>query len=343
VGITGPVTASYSYNGVGLRVSKAVGGTTTRFTWDVLGLPVVLSDGNEYVWGAGLIGQVTTGATATYAHADGLGSVRVLTDATGTVVGTKQYDAFGGARSTTGITLPFGYTGEQEDAESGLVYLQARYLDPSSGRFLTRDPLPGAAAAPYSQHAYAYTANSPIAWSDPLGLCRIYVGYRWIVLDGIGPFVHLAIATRQGDGPPGYNDGDTNFFEGHPERDSIADPGRLIGHGLLDQPRFPGEFEDWEQVCDDGKSSCDEANSTLDYIASATNSRDIPYSYLPGVLPSGGDLFSLLRARNSNSLVYTMLISLNIRYSDPIQIFRTYLRAPGWGRLTPQVARGYYP
>jgi YD repeat-containing protein len=77
-GISGPVSASYSYNSDGLRVRKVVGGATTNYAWDVLGLPVVLADGDEYVWGKGLIGRVVGGATATYAHADGLGSVRLL-------------------------------------------------------------------------------------------------------------------------------------------------------------------------------------------------------------------------------------------------------------------------
>jgi RHS repeat-associated protein len=168
-GVAEPVTASYAYNGDGLRVSKTVGGNTMRYTWDVLGFGHVVADGNEYVWGAGLIGQVTGSGTATYAHADGLGSIRMLTDGMGTVIGTKQYDAFGAARSTTGVSLPFGYRGEQEDAESGLVYLRGRYVDPGTGRFLTRDPLSGSLDYPLGQHAYGYVGSSPLRWVDPEG------------------------------------------------------------------------------------------------------------------------------------------------------------------------------
>jgi RHS repeat-associated protein len=169
-GISGPVTASYASNGDGLRVSKTVGGATTRFTWDVLGIGQVIGDGNEYVWGVGLISQVTVGGTATYAQQDGLGSVRLLTDAMGAAVGTKQYDAFGAARSTIGVTLPFGYTGEQEDAESGLVYLRARHLDPNSGRFTSLDLIPGTLEDPLTQNAYTYAENDPVNRVDPTGL-----------------------------------------------------------------------------------------------------------------------------------------------------------------------------
>jgi RHS repeat-associated protein len=169
-GISGPVTAGYAYNGDGLRVSKTVGGATTRYTWDVLGLPRVLADGNEYVWGYGLVAQVTGAGTATYAHVDGLGSVRVVTDDLGAVVGTRQYDAFGGTRAQSGVTLPFGYAGEQEDMESSLLYMRARYVDPSSGRFLSVDPLAGNTSDPVSQQRYSYARNSPVVYTDRTGL-----------------------------------------------------------------------------------------------------------------------------------------------------------------------------
>ena len=139
--ISGPTSASYVYNGDGLRVSKTVSSTTTNYTWDQTGIGQVISDGNDYVWGLGLISHIASG-TPTYAHSDGLGSTRLLTDSSGSVVGTpQQYDAFGATRSQSGTQLPFTYTGAQVDPESGLVYLRNRYLDPSTGRFQTPDPL----------------------------------------------------------------------------------------------------------------------------------------------------------------------------------------------------------
>ena len=56
--LSGPTSASYVYNGDGLRVSKTVGTTTTDYTGDPTGIGNVLSDGNEYVWGLGLISQI---------------------------------------------------------------------------------------------------------------------------------------------------------------------------------------------------------------------------------------------------------------------------------------------
>ena len=165
IGISGPATASYAYNGDGLRVGKTVGGTTTSYAWDPTGLGTVLSDGGEYVWGQGLVGQVT-GSGTTYAHSDGLGSIRLLTDANGNVAGRQQFDAYGASRSQSGAQLPFGFTGEQQDPESGLVYLRARYYDPATGRFLSKDPL-GLGGG--STDLYPYAGGDPVRYADPSG------------------------------------------------------------------------------------------------------------------------------------------------------------------------------
>jgi RHS repeat-associated protein len=135
---------------------------------------VMLSDGpfSEYIYGHDLIGHIATSGgmtTAKYAHADVLGSVRLLTDGTGTEAGTALYDAFGVVRVQTGVQLPFGYTGQQQDGESGLVYLRARFYDPRTGRFLSKDPMRGSASIPTSQHAYTYARNNPGRWTDPTG------------------------------------------------------------------------------------------------------------------------------------------------------------------------------
>src|SRR5579862_334023 len=168
-GISGPATASYSYNGDGLRVGKTVNGTTTPYVWDPTGMPMVLSDGNEYVWGQGMISAISAGGVPSYAHADGLGSIRMITDPTGAVIGRQTYDAFGAARSQTGVQLPMGYTGEQVDPESGLVYLRARYMDPATGRFMSKDPLRGVDGIPLTQNAYLYGIDGPLAYTDPSG------------------------------------------------------------------------------------------------------------------------------------------------------------------------------
>jgi RHS repeat-associated protein len=163
-------SATYSYNGDGLRMSKTVSGTTEAFTWDTAeGLPQVLQDSTtQYVYGpAGmLLEQVSSNGTVLYYHQDQLGSTRVLTNATGTTVATYSYDAYGNVTAQTGsVTNPFQYAGQYTDEESGLQYLRARYYDPATGQFLTRDPL-----AAQTQEPYGYTGGDPLNASDPRGL-----------------------------------------------------------------------------------------------------------------------------------------------------------------------------
>jgi hypothetical protein len=101
-------------------------GLKTSFTWSLTGIGTLLSDGDRYLWGHGPIGRIDANSAATYAHQDGLGTVRLITDATGAVVGSSASDAFGAQRATSGVHYRLGFTGEQLDAETGLVYLRAR-------------------------------------------------------------------------------------------------------------------------------------------------------------------------------------------------------------------------
>ena len=59
---------------------------------------------------------------------------------------------------------PFGYCGEYTDSESGLVYLRNRYYDPSTGSFITEDPVKD------GNNWYGYCAGNPVMYIDKLGL-----------------------------------------------------------------------------------------------------------------------------------------------------------------------------
>jgi RHS repeat-associated protein len=162
-------TTSYTYDGDGLRTAKAAGGSTTTFTWDhAQGLPLLLKDGGDaYVYDPD--GRPITkinGATTTRLHHDQLGSTRLLTDRDGAVAGTYTYDPYGNTTGHTGhATTNLRYTGEYTDAETGFSYLRARSYDPSTGQFLTRDPV-----VADTRSAYAYVEGNPLNATDPSGL-----------------------------------------------------------------------------------------------------------------------------------------------------------------------------
>ncbi len=117
----------------------------------------------------------------TWSVADPQGSPRYTQDdsgqptGAGTPAGTlnydpqpMRYDPYGtidrGADGTGQVPQTFGYRGELQDANTGLVNLRARTYNPATGQFLTRDP-----QEPRTGQAYAYAGNNPIANADPSG------------------------------------------------------------------------------------------------------------------------------------------------------------------------------
>jgi RHS repeat-associated protein len=187
-------TATYGYNGDGLRTSKTVSGQATQFTYDVsarsTGLPLIIQAGGiSYVTGPGglALEQVAADGTVQYFHQDQLGSTRALTDSTGAVVLSNRYNPYGNLTASNGTaTTPFQFAGQYLDVESGLYFMRARYYDPASGQFTTRDPFSRATGQPY-----AYARDNPTNGVDPSGL----VDYLK-VWNSIGPWMGpVSVAT----------------------------------------------------------------------------------------------------------------------------------------------------
>ena len=158
----------YAYNYEGLRTSRTQGQNTERYAWDTQSgdLPLLLSDGeHRYIYGpTGLaIAQIANDGTTTYLHQDQLGSTRLLTNADGTVAGTATYTSYGQPQARTGQQSKLGYAGAYTDTLTGFQYNRARYYDPATAQFLTRDPLEQVTDQPY-----AYANNDPLTL-DPSG------------------------------------------------------------------------------------------------------------------------------------------------------------------------------
>jgi RHS repeat-associated protein len=174
----GTTDIAYTYDGDGLRTDTTTGtapsATTEHFTWDTTGgLPLLLQDGDHtYLYGpdATPIAQIETATgDVEYLHHDLTGSTRALTDDTGQTVATRTYNPYGATTATTGTaTSRFGYAGEYTEPATGLIYLRARHYDPTTGQFLTRDPLQDQTGSPYG-----YTSGDPLQETDPTGLMCI--------------------------------------------------------------------------------------------------------------------------------------------------------------------------
>lgn len=166
---TSGCATTYTYQGDGVRLTSDVTGTTETFVYDTAagGTPVLLSDGvNDYVYGpsGGLLEVVSASAGTDYALTDDLHSPRVLMDSTGSVAATFTYSPTGALQSQSGIVLPIGFTGGYS-TDGVLIYLIARYYDPTTGQFLTVDPDVATTLSPYG-----YVDGDPVNASDPTGL-----------------------------------------------------------------------------------------------------------------------------------------------------------------------------
>jgi RHS repeat-associated protein len=173
---TGPGgSATYGYDGAGLLTTKTTGGTTNTLTWDdSQQTPNLLTDGtNAYLYGPDGMPIEQVGASASYwfVH-DQIGSTLALLSSTGTVVGSYSYTPYGVATFSGTVTTPLQYTGQYTDSVSGLVYLRARYYDPKTAEFLTVDPDLANTGIPY-----AYVGDSPLTYTDLLGLCGGFFGF----------------------------------------------------------------------------------------------------------------------------------------------------------------------
>ena len=174
VAISGGVTASFNYDPLGRRISKTVNSVISQYGYD--GNDIVMEIGGGAVGASYLrslridepfIRQSSTGNE--HYHADPLGNSMVLSNSQGGTVTSYSYEPFGKSSAIGSSANTLKYTGREEDG-TGLVYYRARYINPRSGRFLSRDPQEDGGL---SGNLYAYVGNNPISYTDPLGLFRI--------------------------------------------------------------------------------------------------------------------------------------------------------------------------
>jgi len=170
------------YDGDGNRVTKTVAGVTTLYLVDDLnptGYAQVIEEVSggavqrEYTYGLQRINenQIVSGTwTPSFYGYDGGGTVRQLTNLAGTVTDRYNYDAFGNLLNSSGTTPNnYLYRGEQYDSDLGLYYLRARYMNPLTGRFMSRDPEDGNTLDLKTLHKYLYAGGDPVDGWDPSG------------------------------------------------------------------------------------------------------------------------------------------------------------------------------
>jgi RHS repeat-associated protein len=151
---------AYHYSGASLQQEVHKDPSTLTILYTLIYVP----------WGfVKTVGQTSTSYYYLY---DQRGNTRGITDAQGTILETYHYSPYGILLSTPSISQPHFLSGNaqcQYEAESSLYYMHARYYDAHTGRFLTKDALPGSMSSPLSQNRYTYCQNDPITLIDPTG------------------------------------------------------------------------------------------------------------------------------------------------------------------------------
>ena len=157
----GTNTTKYLLNGTQILAQKT-GSTTLSFFYDQQGNRVGMADGNNHFY---------------YYIYNVQGDVIALADAsTGKLVVTYTYDAWGklvkledSTANSVGTQNPFRYRGYYYDTETSLYYLQSRYYDPDTGRFISPDKYTTTGQGVIGNNMFAYCNNNPIQYKDDNG------------------------------------------------------------------------------------------------------------------------------------------------------------------------------
>jgi RHS repeat-associated protein len=225
---SGPgINASYSYNGLDSRVGKTENSVSNTFRCNGAYVtdPVLSDVTASYTPGV----SRRQGTSISYQHG-GLKNLDAQTSVSQNVTAARVYDAFGNLVTSTGAWAgPFGYAGGfgyQQDA-SGLKMLGHRYYDPSTGRFLTRDPIKD------GRNWYAYGAGeaAPTTITDPTGLVKITL--YWYGVGGLGNHFFLVIEDNV-SGSPTF--GEKWYVSGYP-----VNNGGKFSNGFGPDQRLAGE------------------------------------------------------------------------------------------------------
>ncbi len=139
---------------------------------------------NYYIYGAGLLYQITETATATNTltyHYDYRGSTVALTDNNGNVTDRIEYSLYATTTYRTGTNdTPFLFNGRYgvQTEPNGLLYMRARYYNPYLCRFINADPSGFAGGLNF----YAFANGNPVSLLDPTGFGAVgeNSAFSWI-------------------------------------------------------------------------------------------------------------------------------------------------------------------
>lgn len=172
-GSSGDTTRLYDADGNLLITRDSTGSTlyadaTTEIRYTTIG--GALHATHHYTFLGRTIAVQTDNGPLTYLVSDPHNSTTLAISATNTITSQRRFDPFGNPRGPTTGTWPdaHGFLDQPTDPTSGLSHLGAREYDPTTGRFISVDPLLDL-SDPTQWNAYAYANSNPTTLLDPNG------------------------------------------------------------------------------------------------------------------------------------------------------------------------------
>ncbi len=174
----------FTYGPMGRRLSKNVDGVIEKYLYAGMKMVAIMNNYStlkySFMYDDSIdkplsIVDVDAG-NSYYYHRDYLGSVVALSDADKNIVESYTYDAYGKTLKSASVATgnPFAFTSREMDDED-LYFYRARYYDPTTGRFLSEDPM-GFHASDFN--FYRYVLNNPVNFVDPFGYGFFeFIGY----------------------------------------------------------------------------------------------------------------------------------------------------------------------
>ena len=226
--VNGGVTTTYTYNADGIRTGKTVGGVTVEY---VLNGATILAEKNgdnviRYAYDAqGIPVGMTFNGTFYLFEKNNQGDVIALWTANGAKVASYVYDAWGNiisesvmsSHKTASDHNPFRYRGYYYDRETGFYYLQSRYYDPATGRFLNADSRINGNGDIAGYNMYAYCSNNPVMNRDDSGEGLLLM---WLII-GVSAVAGMVIG------------GLISYNQGNRGKDLFVDIVKGLSAGLL--------------------------------------------------------------------------------------------------------------
>ncbi|MEU4574645.1 LamG-like jellyroll fold domain-containing protein [Nonomuraea sp. NPDC023979] len=164
----------YSYDALNRVTSRTRGTSNQTFAYSGLGndLAAISAGGTvqaRYARDAhgGLLG-LQEGAGAPLAALSDMHGDLIATFNTALATSTA-YDPFGTVTAQTGTATSLGYQGEYTDLDTGKVNMHARWYQPSTGTFTSRDTMTLAPSPSVQANRYTYANASPLTGIDPTG------------------------------------------------------------------------------------------------------------------------------------------------------------------------------